>query len=76
MAAVVWAGVAAVAAVVAAAVGADVGVWVGVGALAFTASAVGVLAWSAWSAMLRAGERGERLSSDDVGLLPPRRRRP
>lgn len=35
---------------------------------------VAVVAWSALGGMLRAGDVGERLSSRDVGLLPPQAR--
>jgi hypothetical protein len=35
-----------------------------------------VVGGAALGGMLRAGERGERLSSQDVGLLPPRLRIP
>jgi hypothetical protein len=38
------------------------------------ASVVGVVGVSALGAMLRAGERGERLAGADVGLMPPRAR--
>lgn len=50
------------------------GIWIGLTAIGATATSVAVLAASALRGMLRAGERGERLSGDDVGLLPPRRR--
>lgn len=50
------------------------GIWIGVATLGAVATAVAVLAGTALRGMLRAGERGERLAGDDVGLLPPRRR--
>lgn len=49
--------------------------WVGAGLGALFVVELVVVGGSALRGMLRAGERGERLASDDVGLLPPRRRR-
>jgi hypothetical protein len=51
---------------------------VGFGLLAAFVIELVVVGGAALRGMLRAGERGERLSSDDVGLIPPqlRRRRP
>lgn len=54
----------------------DLGGFVGVAVLATFAMEVVVVGGSALRGMLRAGERGHRLASGDVGLLPARRRRP
>lgn len=51
------------------------GVALGVGALVAVGGAIWLVAGSAWRGMLRAGERGERLAGDDVGLTPPKLRR-
>ncbi|MDP9023720.1 MAG: hypothetical protein M3N57_13690, partial [Actinomycetota bacterium] len=74
----VWAAVAVLGAVVSAGLGgglsaAAVRLWLGVAALGTVVSAVGLVAWSALGGMVRAGDRGDRLAGDDVGLLPPRR---
>lgn len=45
--------------------------WVGIGALLLIVGAVLVVSVSAMRGMLRAGDRGERLASGDVGVLPP-----
>lgn len=50
--------------------------FVGLGLLAGFLVEVVVVGGSAVRGMLRAGARGERLASGDVGLLPPRPRRP
>jgi hypothetical protein len=48
---------------------------VGFGLLAAFVIELVVVGGAALRGMLRAGERGERLSSDDVGLIPPQLRR-
>lgn len=53
----------------------DLGNLVGLALAASVVTALVVVGGSALRGMLRAGERGERLSSADVGLLPPVRRR-
>ncbi len=50
------------------------GLWLGVGAVGLGITGVVVVARSAFAGMLRAGDRGERLAGDDVGLIPPRSR--
>jgi hypothetical protein len=49
--------------------------WLGLGAVGLVASAITLIAASAVGGMVRAGDRGQRLSSDDVGLSPPQVRR-
>lgn len=49
--------------------------WVGLGAVGLVTSAITLLAASALAGMIRAGDRGERLAGDDVGLSPPQVRR-
>lgn len=51
------------------------GGWAGVGMGALFVAEVVVVGGAAVRGMLRAGERGERLAGDDVGLLPTFRRR-
>lgn len=45
--------------------------WVGLGTAGLVATLVVAIAVSAVRGMLRAGDRGERLARDDVGLSPP-----
>lgn len=76
----VWAALAVLGAVLSAGLAgglsaAAVRLWLGVAGLGTVVSAVGLVAWSALRGMVRAAERGDRLAGDDVGLLPPRRRR-
>ena len=71
--AVVWIAIAAVGPLVTLAIadGAATGLWLGIGAVGLGITAVAVVARSAFAGMLRAGDRGERLAGDDVGLTPP-----
>ena len=50
---------------------ADLGAWVGLVLLGMFLVELVVVGGSALRGMLRAGDRGERLAGDDVGLLPP-----
>lgn len=54
---------------------ASLGNWLGLALLAMFVAEVVVVGGSAVRGLLRAGDAGERLSSGDVGLLPPARRR-
>ena len=49
--------------------------WSAVAVAGWLLAALLILLRHAFAAMLRVGERGERLGSDDVGLLPRRRPR-
>jgi hypothetical protein len=51
------------------------GNWLGLALAAIFLMELLVVGGSALRGMLRAGERGERLSGHDVGILPPGRRR-
>lgn len=53
-----------------------VGNWMGLVIAGMLLVELWVVGGSALRGMLRAGERGERLSSRDVGLLPPQARKP
>lgn len=53
----------------------SLGNWLGLGLLAMFVAEVVVVGGSAARGLLRAGERGERLSGGDVGLFPPTRGR-
>ena len=53
----------------------DLPEWGLVGVVVMFVVEVVVVGGSALRGMLRAGERGERLSSDDVALVPPQLRR-
>jgi hypothetical protein len=50
--------------------------WSAVAVVGWLLAALVLLLGHAFGAMLRVGERGERLGSDDVGLLPRRPPRP
>lgn len=50
--------------------------WLGLAVLAMFVAEVVVVGGSAARGLLRAGDRGERLSGADVGLFPPTRSRP
>ena len=50
---------------------ADLGTWIGLALVGMFVVEVVVVGGSALRAMLRAGDRGERLAGGDVGLLPP-----
>lgn len=49
--------------------------YVGMAAIGMFLAEIVFVGGSAVRGLLRAGERGERLAGDDVGLLPPRRSR-
>lgn len=72
----VWTGIAVAGALITLTVAdrAATGLWLGVGAVGLGVTGVAVVARSAFVGMLRAGDRGERLASDDVGLTPSRDR--
>lgn len=53
----------------------SLGTWAGFAVLAMFVAEVVVVGGSAARGLLRAGERGERLSGGDVGLFPPTRPR-